>query len=137
MTGGAHKVAADRVSKGLGLPARILLAVVSSLFAVVMFLTAPAGAESLFSYGFGGLCIVIALACLLPGRPRQFFGSIVGAGLFVAAIWYLFVEIASGPLLPRGSDARSILTAAIFALVCGVPGITYAVKTRFGFHRDV
>jgi hypothetical protein len=137
MTGSFRKVAADRISKGLGLPVRIILAVFSSLFAVVMFLTAPAGGDASFSYCFGGLCIVITLACVLPGRPRQFFGSIVGAVLFVAAVWYLFVEIASGPLLPQGSDARSILTAAIFALVCGLPGITYAVKTRFGFHRDV
>jgi hypothetical protein len=137
MTDGFHKVATDRISKGLGLPVRIVLAVFSSLFAVVMFLTAPAGGEAIFSYCFGGLCIVIALACVLPGRPRQFFGSIVGVVLFVAAVWYLFVEIGGGPLLPRGSDARSILTAAMFALVCGLPGITYAVKTRFGFRRDV
>jgi hypothetical protein len=134
MTGSYDKVAADRTtSKGLGLAARIVLAVFSSLFAVVMFVTAHAAPQPVFSYCFGGICVVITLACVLPGRPRRFFGSIVGVVLFVAAVWYLFVEIGGGPLLPQSSDARSILTAAIFALVCGLPGIRYALTTRFGF----
>jgi hypothetical protein len=83
------------------------------------------------------LCIVVALGCILPGRARHFFGSIVGVLLFASAIGYLAFEIARGRLLPEDLGEPSALMAIIFLVVCGLPGLLYAVRTRFGFRADV
>jgi hypothetical protein len=125
-----------RILRGLGLGPRIMLAVFAAVFAAVMFLTAE-GPGRTFSYLFGGLCVVVTLACVLPGRARQFFGSVVGTLLFIAAGWYLYSEIRSGPIFPERPGEPSVLFAGLFALICGLPGIAYALTTRFGFRKDV
>jgi hypothetical protein len=77
-----------------------VLAVFAGAFAAVMFLTAPDGAGATFSYAFGGLCVVVVLGCVLPGRARHFFGSLVGIFLFVAGVGYLLEGGLRGSFLP-------------------------------------
>jgi hypothetical protein len=138
MVGGFHKIAADRItSQGLGLIPRSILAVFAALFAAVMFLTAPDDGKAIYFRVFGGLCVVIALACIFTGRVRQFFGSIIGVALFALAIWYLYSEATAGQFLSHRLGESSALQAILFGFAFGVPGLGYAVKTRFGFRKDV
>jgi hypothetical protein len=124
-------------SLGLSLGPRILLAVFAGIFAVVMFLSAQEGPGSTFSYLFGGLCVVVALGCVLPGRARHFFGSIVGVLLFAAGLAYLGTEALRGEFLSRHPGEPSVLLALVFLSVVGIPGLIYALRVRFGFRRDV
>src|SRR5262245_34588341 len=116
----------SRNSAGLSLGPRILLAVFASAFAVVMFLTAGDGPGATFSYVFGGLCVVVVLGCVLPGRARHFFGSIVGVLLFAAAIGYLALEALRGTFWPATPGEPSVLMALVFLAVVGLPGLIYA-----------
>jgi hypothetical protein len=115
---------------------RLVLAAFSTLFAAVMFLSARDDSSALFSYSFGGLCLIVTLACVLPGRGRLFFGSIVGVLLFVSGIAYLGLEILNGRLVEPFGEPSALMATAFVAFI-GVPGLLYAVKTRFGFRRDV
>jgi hypothetical protein len=137
MVGDFHKVGADHItSQGLGLVPRIILAVFAGLFAAVMFLTAPDDGKAIYFYLFGGLCAVIALACIFRGRVRQFFGSIVGVAVFALAIWYLWSEAKTASFVSHRPGDSSLLQAILFAFALGLPGLGYAVKTRFGFRRS-
>ena len=137
MVGGFHKVAADRItSQGLGLWPRMILAVFSSLFAVVMFLTAPDDSKAIYFYLFGGLCAVVAAACICSGKARQFFGSIVGLALVVLTGWYLYSELREGPFLSQRLGEPSQFKAILFAFAFGLPGLRYVIKTGFGFRRN-
>ena len=134
MTGDFHKAGADHItSQGLGLVPRIILAVFAGIFAAVMLLTAPDDGKAIYFYLFGGLCTVIALACIFRGRVRQFFGSIIGVAVFALAIWYLWGGAKTGSFVSHGPGDPSLLQAILFAFAFGLPGIGYAVKTRFGF----
>lgn len=129
-----HKGGADHItSQGLGLVPRIILAVFAGLFATVMFLTAPDDGKAIYFYLFGGLCAVIALACIFRGRVRQFFGSIIGVVVFALAVWYLWSEAKTASFVSHRPGDPSLLQAILFAFAFGLPGIGYAVKTRFGF----
>lgn len=137
MVGDFHKVGADHItSQGLGLVPRIILAVFAGLFAAVMFLTAPDDGKAIYFYLFGGLCAVIALACVFRGRIRQFFGSIIGVGVFALAIWYLWGEAKTASFVSHRPGDPSLLQAILFTFGFGLPGLGYAVKTRFGFRRS-
>jgi hypothetical protein len=114
-----------------------MLAVFASAFAAVMFYAAQDGPGKTFNYLFGGLCVVVVLGCVLPGRARHFFGSIVGVLLFAAGIGYLAIEALRGTFLPRYPGEPSVLMALIFLAVVGLPGLIYALRVRFGLHRDV
>jgi hypothetical protein len=134
MAGDFRKDGADYVtSQGLSLFPRIILAVFVGLFAAVMFLTAPDDGNAIFFYLFGGLCAVIALACMFRGRVRQFFGSIIGVAVSALAIWYLWSEVKAGSLVSHRPGDPSLLKAILFGFVFGLPGLGYAIRTRFGF----
>ena len=137
MAGGFHKVGADHItSQGLGLVPRIILAVFASLFAAVMFLAAPDDGKAIYFYLFGGLCAAIALICIFRGRVRQFFGSIIGVAVFALAVWYLWGEATGGSFVSHRPGDSSLLKAILFGFAFGLPGLGYAVKTRFGFRRS-
>jgi hypothetical protein len=138
MVDGFHKVAADRItSQGIGLVPRLILAVFAALFAAVMFFTVPDDGKAIYFRLFGGLCAVIALACIFTGRVRQFFGSVIGVSLFALAAWYLCSEATAGQFFSHGLGDPSALKAILFAFAFGLPGLGYAMKTRFGFRRDI
>lgn len=130
-----YKEAEEQISKGLSPFSRFLLGSVAGLFGVMMILIAPPTDKEIYFYIFGGFCLVICLACIFKGRVRQFLGSIVGTVLVILSGLYLSSQIIEGgPLFSVRSD-QSIFNAILFGVFFGVPGFTYAVKTKFGFAR--
>lgn len=98
-----------------------------------MFLIAPPTEKQVHFYLFGGFCLVISLACIFKGRVRQFLGSVIGSALLILSVWYLASEIiGGGPVFSARSD-QSIYNALLFTAFFGIPGITYALKVKFGF----
>ena len=83
---------------------RLLLATVSGLFGIMMIATAPPTDKAIFFYAFGAFCLAIAIVCVTRGRAAQFFGSVVGAGVIIAGLWYSFSTLFDGALV---SDRRS------------------------------
>lgn len=136
--GNLHRIAAKQITHGgLSVTARVILASFSALFAAVMFLTAPATDKAIYFHAFGALCGLISIACLTSGRVRQFFGSIIGAALFVLSAWFLYSQVQSGHYLSRGPSDPSLLNSILFLVAFGIPGLRYAVKVRFGFGKRV
>jgi dolichyl-phosphate-mannose--protein O-mannosyl transferase len=135
--GNLHRIAAKQITQGgLSVAARIILASFSALFAAVMFLTAPPTDKARYFYAFGALCVLICIACLTSGRTRQFCGSIIGMALFVLSAWFLYSQIQSGHLLSRGPGDPSLLSSILFLFAFGIPGMSYAIKVRFGFGKS-
>ncbi len=134
--GSLHKVAAEQITqRGLSLTARIILGTFAALFGVVMVLTAPPTDKAIYFYLSGGFCGLIAIACATSGRVRQFAGSCIGAALFLLSGWYVTTELISRNYLSPGPGAPSLLKSLLFFAAIGIPGITYAWKTGFGFRR--
>jgi uncharacterized membrane protein len=130
-----HRVAAEKITQGLSLFPRIILAVVSGLFGVVMILVAPPTEKAFYFYSFGLLCILICVACLTTGRLRQFVGSIIGVALFATSLWYLYSQAVGGRIISQGRNEPSLLNSLLFFGAFGLPGIGYAAKVRFGMRR--
>ncbi len=130
-----HKVAAQKINQGLSLASRMILGGVSALFGVMMILMAPSFDKTLYFYEFGVFCLLIAVACVTQARVRQFVGSTIGAALFCAAMWYLYVEIHSDTPISNSRSSPSLPNAIGFLVAFGVPGALYALRTRFGFAK--
>ncbi|RZU38689.1 hypothetical protein EV700_2624 [Fluviicoccus keumensis] len=119
------------LEQGLSLFSRILLGVVAGLFGVGMIFMGHAAKAPWFFYVFGSFCLFITVACITTGKVRVFFGRLIGALVFMAAAWYLVSELSSGPII-SGMDADpSILNAAKFFILAGIPGLGYALFARF------
>lgn len=127
-----HKVAARKINEGLSLIPRLLLALVSALFGVVMVLIAPPTDKAPFFYAFGILCLTIAVACITRGRMRQFAGSVIGAVLFVSSLAYLVDELLRGQLVSGSRSEPSVINAVLCFVAFGVPGAAYVWEARFG-----
>ena len=82
---------------------------------------------------FAAFCLTISLVCFLRGRPRQFFGSLIGLSLFLLGCSYIIEQLLGGPLLSSGRSEPSVVNAGLFTLFFGVPGLLYALRVRFGF----
>jgi len=131
-----YKAAAEQINKGLSPVARLLLGFVSALFGSVIILLAATSDKSVASFGFGIFCLLITVTCITRGRIRQFVGGVIGCALFALSAWYLYSEITGGPFLSGRRSEPSVVNA-IFAFVAfGLPGIAYAIKTRFGLGQS-
>lgn len=124
--------------ESLGLAARRLLGIPTLLIGLMMayIATPEAGAKKVFFYGFAGFCFLITVACLAERRAREFAGSVVGACVFLAGLWYLGAMLLEGPSSWLALDQPSALQALLFLLVFGLPGAAYALNVRFGFRRS-
>lgn len=131
-----YKLAADLiVNHGLSRGARFMLGTISGLFGIAMIGMTPVFEQPDGLYVFGAFCLLIASACVLAGKARQFVGSCIGSSVFLIASWYLVSEITTGPV-DSGSDARPSISNAVVFLVCfGLPSIGYVWKARFGLGR--
>jgi hypothetical protein len=128
-----YREANEKINEGLSPFARAILGLFSGLFGVMMIGIAPDGEKQIFFYLFGGFCLAISLACIFKGRVRQFLGSLIGVCLTILSGWYLLSQIlGGGPLFSARAD-QSIFNAVLFSVFFGVPGLTYAIKTKFGF----
>jgi drug/metabolite transporter (DMT)-like permease len=125
------------INAGLSLGARIVLAIFAVLFGVVMILIASpeSGSKAVFFYGFGAFCLAIAVACVVSGRLRQFVGSVIGTAIFLVGIAYLIAEIHDGAFLSFHRGDPSVYKAVLYLLFIGLPGASYAFRTRFGFRN--
>ena len=99
----------------------------------MMFLVAPPTEKAMFLYGFGGFCLAIAVACVVKGRLRRFWGSVVGVATFAIALWYIFSQVTGGADLFGPKNEANVLNSFLFMIFFGMPGLTYALTARFGF----
>jgi len=129
-----YRAGEEIINKGLSPFTRILLGFVSGMFGLVMIVSAPPTDKAIGFYVFAGACLSISFACVFTGRVRQFFGSLIGLGLFTASMWYLLSQLLHGSLLSVRSE-QSILNAMLFLVFFGIPGISYIFKVWFGFVR--
>ena len=128
-----YKTAEKEINKGLSPIARFLLAVIACLFGVGMMLMALSSEISAGVFAFGALCILIAIACITQGRVRQFVGSTIGVSLFGLAVVYVFSQIMSGPFDSSNRGVPSVRNSILFLMAFGIPGISYAIRAKFGF----
>ena len=70
------------------------------------------------------------------GKVRQFFGSIIGCVLAIISCLCLFSQLAEGPALYNGRSEPSVINAIAFFVAFGVPGISYALKAKFGLRSN-
>lgn len=125
----AHKA----INRGLGRGARIVIGSISILVGLGMLAIAPDTEKAFAFHVFAGFCLLIALTCFSRGRVRQFIGSIIGCTLFLIALYYLGHELLTGPVFSSSRSKPSIVNAALFFVFIGLPGVTFAWKTQFGF----
>ena len=114
----------------MSLPSRILLAFVAGLSGAVMILAAPPSDQALYFYMFAGFCFLISIACITRGRIRRFVIGMIGTALFGVSVWYLYVEIITGPLNSGARSQPSIVNAVLVLIALGVPGLAYAMNAK-------
>lgn len=128
-----YKEAEKQINEGLSPFARFFLSLVAGLFGFMMISIAPPTEHQLPYYVFGGFCLLISLCCITTGRVRQFAGCIIGCVLFISSFFYIYSQLVSdGPFFSARSD-QSLFNSFLFLVCFGLPGITYVVKTKFGF----
>ena len=125
------------INEGLSLGARIVIALFAALFGIVMIAIASpeSGAKAVFFYGFGAFCLMIAVACIAKDRVRQFVGSVIGSAIFLAGVAYLVAEVREGVFWSPHRGDPSAYKAILYMLFIGLPGASYAYRTRFGFRK--
>ena len=120
------------MSRGL----QSVLAVAAVLSGVMMMVAAPPTDKAPMFYAVVAFCFVLACACLTRGRTAQFFGSVVGLGVFVAGCWYLASMIAELRISMGGGRSQpSVRNAILFLISFGLPGAAYAWHAGFGLRR--
>ena len=127
-----YEQANENINKGLSLGARIFLGSIAALFGIVMVLIGKDATHPLGVIGFGVFCILIAVACVATGRARQFVGSIIGTLMFLVGIAYVGHELVAGPAVSGSRAEPSVLNAVLYLVFIGIPGASYAYRTRFG-----
>ena len=129
-----YRESAERIEAGLSPGASWTLGIFSALIGAMML--AIADQDQLLGFSIvAGFCFVIALTCVLRGRPRQFFGSLTGISLFTMGCWYLIEQILGGSILSGTRSEPSVLNATLFLFFIGMPGLLYAVRAKFGLAR--
>ena len=120
------------INRGLSPFSRILLGLFSALFGAVMVITAPDNDKAILFYVFGGFCFLICFACIVKGKARQFLGSIIGVCLFLVSLGYLIHELVGGQFISGSRSEPSIVNAIAFLIFFGIPGLSYALRAKFG-----
>ena len=129
------KILENGINKGFSPIARGLLAVFACLFGVGMILMSLSSEKSIAVFSFGSFCILISVICITHGRLRQFFGSIIGVCLFGLAVGYAYSQIMTGPIDSGHRSEPSVLNSILFLLAFGIPGISYAMRAKFGYRN--
>lgn len=128
-------LANELATRGLSLAPRLLLGTVALLFGAFMILAASSSASPIGFYLFGAVCLAVTLACYTWGRVRQFIGSLIGVGVFIAGVGFLIGELKGGVLWSGSRTQPSVFNAILFIIFMGLPGLMYALKTGFGFRK--
>lgn len=127
-----YKVAEQQINKGLSPFARFILAVFSALFGLIMIFTAPPTEKAIYFYAFGVFCFLVTFASVTKGKTRQFVGSIIGCVLFALSVWYMYAQLTTSPAISGSRSQPSIVNSISFFIAFGIPGISYAIRKKFG-----
>ena len=119
----------------MSLVARILIGVICLLVAGLMVIIAPDDENRIGFYGIAAFAVAAGAFCFASARLKDFLGSCVGVAAFVAGLWYLAGQLDSGEVYSGSRSRPSIINAVLFLVVFGLPGLLFALKTRFGFRR--
>ena len=130
-----YQEAEEQINEGFSPVARILLGVVSGVFGIMVIGIAPDTNKQIYYYLFGGFCLAICLACVFKGRVRQFIGGIIGVFLIILSLGYMASKIISGGPLFSSRSEQLIFNAILFLVFFGLPGLSYAIKEKFGFSQ--
>lgn len=131
-----YRLAEETINQGLGFGVRVLLGVFSSLFGLMMILTAPSSAEPFLTYLFGAFCFLITGACFTWGRIRQFFGSLIGLNLFVMSLLFVGWLVLDWITGDEGWFDGSLIGGVFFLAFFGWPGLSYAMRAKFGLGAE-
>jgi len=131
-----YKTAEEEISKRLSPVARFILGFFSGLFGIGMILAAPPTETAIFFHAFGVLCLLICAASITRGRVRQFVGSLIGCTLFGLSAWYLYSQLMDSTFLSDRRSEPSVIGSISFFLAFGIPGVTYAIKVKFGITKN-
>lgn len=111
---------------------RLLLAFFALLFAAMMAAWASGyGHASLLDWMPTVVCLVIALMCVVKGRPFHFLGGVIASTVLVGVLAALISSLEDAEALPTG--ALSVLGALGLCGAYGWFSIKYLLATRFGF----
>lgn len=113
------------IVNGFGRGSRVTLSFFSGLTGLIMVAVAPPNDNAPGYYLVALICLLLWIACIGHTRIRRLLGSCVGTVLFAASLWYGYARF----------GRPAFFNALIFFVVFGLPGIAYAVSTRFGFRR--
>lgn len=127
-----YKEAEEQINEGLSPVARVILGFFSGLFGVMMILIAPPTDKDIFFYMFGGFCLLIFFACVTKGKVRQFIGSTIGCSMFALSLVYFGSQLVGDIQLFSKRSQSSLFNSILFFVAFGIPGISYAVKAKFG-----
>jgi len=131
-----YQLAEQKINEGLSLFPRLLLALCSTVFGLVMILVEPPTDKAPLFYSFSGLCFLVSLACVTRGRIRQFVGSLIGTALAALTLGYLGYEVLRGPVVSGSRSEPSVVTSILCFLAFGLPGARYVWKAWFGLSRS-
>ena len=130
-----YREAQEVLAPGLSRGAAISLGIVATLTCVGMAAMAPSSNSPIGFYLFAAFCGAIAIACFTSGKIRRMVGRLLGATVFVFSACYFLNELSDGPLISGRRSQPSILNAAIFLIVAGIPGLLYALLGRFSWRH--
>jgi hypothetical protein len=120
-----HRQEGRGIVNNLSRGSRIVLSITSGLAGLVMVVAAPPSDKAQGFYFVALICLLLCIACISDTRIRRFLGGCIGTVLFAASLWYGYARF--GQL--------EFFNALVFFVVFGLPGVAYAVSTRFGFWR--
>ncbi len=121
-------------SSVLGLLVGSIISMIFLLFGVLSFGMATDSNAPVALVAFvllGVFCVACGVVFLM--LTGKFLFSLLGASLFAVGVWYLYSTLTAWGGEPGSQDGQSILYAVGFLAVLGLPGLVYALKSRFGF----
>lgn len=123
------------LGRGLGRGASIVLGTLAALIGGGMVLLADASPSPRGFHLFALFCGAIAVTCFATGKVRTWVGRLLGASVFAVSVGYFVGQLMHGPVISGGRSQPSLLNAAVFLFVAGIPGLIFAIFGRFAKRR--
>jgi len=123
----------DNLSLGVRILVALLVAIAGAVSIGIGWRDASDAA--VVFYAVGGFCLSLAIVCVLQGRVREFFGSVLGSVVFLLGIAFLVAQLRQGVYWSTHRGAPYVMGAIVSLFVVGIPGASYALRTRFGLRK--
>ncbi|TAA43455.1 hypothetical protein [Pseudoxanthomonas winnipegensis] len=130
-----YRIGQEVLDRGLSRPASIVLGLVAGLTSAATTVMAPSSNRPAAFYLFALFCAAIAVASLFTGKVRSLAARSLGAAVFVFASYYFASQLLEGTFVSASPSQPSILNAAIFLAIAGIPGLRFALLGRFSKRR--